>query len=79
MVCNWLSSHENDYYFEVLILILLEYGLQPLIYLQSKYYKISLNPYSTGIWSATQDGKKDAVYFCEVLILILLEYGLQLI
>ena len=39
----------------------------------------SLNPYSTGIWSATTPavGIASSSYF--VLILILLEYGLRLL
>ena len=37
----------------VLILILLEYGLRPLIINLLKRITMCLNPYSTGIWSAT--------------------------
>ena len=37
----------------------------------------SLNPYSTGIWSATQSHLGQAHLLMGVLILILLEYGLQ--
>ena len=38
---------------KVLILILLEYGLQPAYFYGNKQDLESLNPYSTGIWSAT--------------------------
>ena len=37
----------------VLILILLEYGLRPCELTDEKGIALRLNPYSTGIWSAT--------------------------
>ena len=61
----------------VLILILLEYGLQP-TYSSLTALSISLNPYSTGIWSATNVETEENNIITAVLILILLEYGLQL-
>ena len=38
---------------KVLILILLEYGLRLVEKMIEEYSKDCLNPYSTGIWSAT--------------------------
>ena len=40
-------------------------------------YYFSLNPYSTGIWSATVAVAATQNSFGPVLILILLEYGLR--
>ena len=39
--------------------------------------KVSLNPYSIGIWSATENKKSNLTQTIFVLILILLEYGLR--
>ena len=61
----------------VLILILLEYGLRRLIAWTTKDGKVSLNPYSTGIWSATPCHLCRLCSLLHVLILILLEYGLR--
>ena len=62
---------------EVLILILLEYGLR-LQFSLSQNGWLGLNPYSIGIWSATPDSRQ-TVGKGGVLILILLEYGLRLL
>ena len=100
MVCNSNSYKGNVTPRNVLILILLEYGLQReyaaflvvlnvvLILILLEYglqqsggqtfipLDQSLNPYSTGIWSATTPSIL-MVLIAKVLILILLEYGLQ--
>ena len=61
----------------VLILILLEYGLRHYNknHVTRRYGR--LNPYSIGIWSATQLECVQRSRLCVVLILILLEYGLR--
>ena len=59
----------------VLILILLEYGLRPVTGTKGRDVLTSLNPYSTGIWSATPQNPTGEFWL--VLILILLEYGLR--
>ena len=61
----------------VLILILLEYGLQQCFRRLQTKESIRLNPYSTGIWSATVFTIPQEFEIFGVLILILLEYGLQ--
>ena len=60
----------------VLILILLEYGLRRVGESVDLSKAECLNPYSTGIWSATQ-AIIDKYSYKNVLILILLEYGLR--
>ena len=60
----------------VLILILLEYGLQRVRRTTDTHGLTCLNPYSTGIWSATHFDARERSE-SKVLILILLEYGLQ--
>ena len=53
----WSATEINKYFAkptEVLILILLEYGLRPAAALaDGDKEAVCLNPYSTGIWSAT--------------------------
>ena len=66
-----------DVFPRVLILILLEYGLRQFVPTVTLNWKLSLNPYSTGIWSATDKESNLYAILCEVLILILLEYGLR--
>ena len=78
MVCNKADLEaKKNIVSHVLILILLEYGLQlpqnPMI----SHVKGGLNPYSTGIWSATAYFYARKEDIDAVLILILLEYGLQ--
>ena len=48
------NSSQSDS--NVLILILLEYGLQPTAKFRNSMSFLCLNPYSTGIWSATLRG-----------------------
>ena len=61
----------------VLILILLEYGLRHAKKEDIDADKPCLNPYSIGIWSATQHRGTQRTWLLLVLILILLEYGLR--
>ena len=59
-----LQHHEEGVWIEdcvVLILILLEYGLQQKAVLDGRRLRPCLNPYSTGIWSATKPGPPDGV------------------
>ena len=63
----------------VLILILLEYGLRLFLRKSGRFGKARLNPYSTGIWSATLLYLLLTTKMRIVLILILLEYGLRLL
>ena len=76
MVCNSILITSLTHAEVVLILILLEYGLQRNVVMSSRLVDGGLNPYSTGIWSATA-AKKAKSFTSRVLILILLEYGLQ--
>ena len=72
-ICEYLFKDKDSF---VLILILLEYGLRQKKNEHGVISRVSLNPYSIGIWSAT-------IHWCnvrqneDVLILILLEYGLR--
>ncbi len=52
MVCDAADQFRTATDVAVLILILLEYGLR-LVINHTLNRKISLNPYSIGIWSAT--------------------------
>ena len=76
MVCDATEIVHNPSYEQVLILILLEYGLRQVRKKFKLKVVVGLNPYSTGIWSATWQTVRLANLFC-VLILILLEYGLR--
>ena len=76
MVCDVAHNAEIDLQKGVLILILLEYGLRQTTKVICVRIFTRLNPYSTGIWSATDlEAHKNIV--THVLILILLEYGLR--
>ena len=77
MVCD---RRKNNKYvrFEVLILILLEYGLRQHTKATHLATRPRLNPYSIGIWSATAHLLICLFSSLNVLILILLEYGLRL-
>ena len=57
MVCDGASWVPMLCIGNVLILILLEYGLRPAEELQEVQYLQCLNPYSIGIWSATEISK----------------------
>ena len=54
MVCDRMMRNDLTPYVGVLILILLEYGLRPLRSILNELGVKRLNPYSIGIWSATQ-------------------------
>ena len=75
MVCD-LNLQGKDNAERVLILILLEYGLRHALFYRNGAKIYCLNPYSTGIWSATPQ-KSGLPRLVGVLILILLEYGLR--
>ena len=47
------TEEEEEDMIEVLILILLEYGLRPAKKAAKEHKLTGLNPYSIGIWSAT--------------------------
>ena len=69
IVCNVLLG--------VLILIVLEYGLGDLSYLNICVKRsLSLNPYCAGIWSRSRLDYIKYRLTSQVLILIVLEYGL---
>ena len=53
MVCDPYFKDTREEELVVLILILLEYGLRPDKAFEALSANQSLNPYSTGIWSAT--------------------------
>ena len=77
MVCDRLTPRYTENLTPVLILILLEYGLR-----RDTFYRVPrltprLNPYSIGIWSATDELEFNIKLSASVLILILLEYGLR--
>ena len=78
MVCDGSRHCSESVRYNVLILILLEYGLRQTASLIAELSASSLNPYSIGIWSATHPKKNVNILKLLVLILILLEYGLRL-
>ena len=59
MVCDNDRGNLCAYFYAVLILILLEYGLRHKLKSATKYLFGSLNPYSIGIWSATMEFTPD--------------------
>ena len=77
MVCDAIKYILRAGHKQVLILILLEYGLRLVTTDLKPYVGSGLNPYSIGIWSATVDDNDQPLLNKDVLILILLEYGLR--
>ena len=66
----WKLMYQN-----VLILIVVEYGLGEVDELPNGLTSASLNPYCSGIWSRSRTLKR-LMYQNLVLILIVVEYGL---
>ena len=62
---------------EVLILVLMEYGLRQHSATYNSGRKFCLNPCFNGIWSATTNKEGETFSFTQVLILVLMEYGLR--
>ena len=59
MVCDKAGEVLGEGDDAVLILILLEYGLRLVMKPEKEKELESLNPYSTGIWSATKNEQTD--------------------
>ena len=80
MVCEKLKAKVEILKPNVLILVLMEYGLRANLLVQNGITTWSLNPCFNGIWSASSSiPLEEMLSILSVLILVLMEYGLRVV